>query len=78
MVANQTITTSKDSFFSSTMEVRGKKKLCQRADLGVFEQEEFLAVLVEADFGLHLGRPAGELEDRARAETVMFNPLTHR
>ena len=58
------------------MEVRGKK-LCQRTDLGVFEQQELLAVVVEADLGFHFGGAAGEFEDGARPETIVFNSLSY-
>ena len=52
--------------------------LFQRAEFGVLEEQEFLAMGVETDPGLHLGGLAAQFEDGSGAKTIVFYPLIHR
>ena len=45
-------------------------------DFRVIEQEDFVAVVVEADAGFQTGRIAGDFEDVAETEPVVFDPLS--
>ena len=45
------------------------------AELGVFEQQKFFAVIVEADAGLHVGIAAGDFENHSGAEAYMLDAL---
>ena len=47
-----------------------------RAEFGVFEEEDFGAVVVEVDDGFEFGEFAGDFFDQAGAEAVVFDAFT--
>lgn len=59
----------------SVSEISINNSFLDHAHLGVFQEQEFLAVGVEGDFGLEVGGGAGDLKDLAWAEAVVFDPL---